>query len=109
MTLTYKIGIALITTLFALALFAGTTFADTSCVIRNNGARSRNRCRIRITRTRRVTQRNWSWIGNSVVIIANTGGNDANDNTGGDVDVDSGDAIVVVSITNTVNQTNITP
>ena len=109
MSTTLKLGMVASAILFALALFASTTLADTSCTISGNGPRSRNRCRIRITRSRRLRQSNWSSIRNSVKVVSNTGGNDANSNTGGDVDVTSGDSTVVVIITNTVNQNNVAP
>ena len=77
-----------------------------SCVIRNNGANSRNRCRITEVNVQVTIQRNLAAIWNGVLVIAATGGNEANRNTGGDVSVTSGEASASVTINNTVNQTN---
>ena len=92
--------------MFAATLAPAAVLADTSCVIRNNGAFSHNRCRISKTNVQIVRQSNWAAILNVVVAVAATGGNDANNNTGGNVDVTSGDATVRVNITNEINQTN---
>lgn len=77
-----------------------------SCVIRRNGAGSNNRCRIRISNTQTIRQNNWAAILNIVIAVASTGGNDANNNTGGDVTVTSGEASASATITNEINQTN---
>lgn len=90
-----------------LVLFAGNTYAA-RCVIRDNGADSWNWCRVRTSRTLHIWQSNHASIFNFVNAEAETGENDANDNTGGDVTVTSGNARVTVTITNTVNQ-NSTP
>ncbi|OGE10623.1 hypothetical protein A3A60_02915 [Candidatus Curtissbacteria bacterium RIFCSPLOWO2_01_FULL_42_26] len=80
--------------------------ADTSCEISGNGARSHNTCRITIRHSKRIRQSNSSSITNRVKIWISTGGNDANNNTGGDVSITTGDADVEVNITNEVNQNN---
>src|SRR3989344_4469431 len=93
-------------------LLAPAALADATCTISGNGAGSRNRCTITINEGRRphghwgTSQRNTATIKNKVVIISNTGGNDANRNTGGDVSIDTGDVTVDVSITNDVNHDN---
>ena len=92
--------------MFAATLAPAAALADTSCVIRHNGAFSHNRCRINKTNTQTVRQNNWAAILNVVIAVAATGGNDANNNTDGNVDVTSGDATDRVNITNDINQTN---
>ena len=93
--------------MFAATLAPAAALADSNrCVIRDNGAFSHNRCRIRETNIQIVRQNNWAAILNVVIAVAATGGNDANNNTGGNVDVTSGDATVRVNITNEINQTN---
>lgn len=94
-------------------LLAPAALADATCTISGNGAGSRNRCTITINGVRRppghwgTSQRNTATIKNKVVIISNTGGNDANRNTGsGNVSIDTGDVTVDVSITNDVNHDN---
>ncbi|OGD92473.1 hypothetical protein A3H87_04340 [Candidatus Curtissbacteria bacterium RIFCSPLOWO2_02_FULL_42_37] len=95
--------------MFAAAFAPAAAFANgggNSCEIKNNGAFSRNRCRITEINVQVTRQNNRASIWNGVLVIANTGGNEANGNTGGNVDVDSGNATVNVRITNTVNQDN---
>ena len=93
--------------MFAATLAPAAALAATNrCVIRDNGAHSNNRCRIRITKTQTIRQNNWAAILNVVIAAASTGDNKANNNTDGNVDVTSGNATVRVNITNTVNQDN---
>ena len=93
--------------IFAATLAPAAALAATNrCVIRDNGAHSNNRCRIRITNTQTIRQNNWAAILNVIIAVASTGGNDANNNTGGDVSVTSGEATVSATITNEINQTN---
>lgn len=82
------------------------------CTISGNGARSHNTCTIsngggsschRHRCGGGGGQSNSAVIFNGVTVHANTGGNEANKNTGGDVTVTSGNANVNVTITNTVN------
>ena len=61
--------------------------ADTACEISGNGAHSHNSCRIRISRSVRIRQSNSSTIRNRVSVDVDTGGNTANSNTGGDVNI----------------------
>ena len=108
MKVIYKLSITVFVALFALVLFAGNTYAA-RCVIRNNGNDSTNRCRIYVDKSTYVRQSNHAGIFNFVNAEAETGENDANNNTGGTVTETSGNATVTIVITNTVNQNNPTP
>lgn len=93
--------------IFAVALAPSAALANgNNCEIRNNGAGSRNRCRITEVNVQVTIQRNLANIWNGVLVIASTGGNEANKNTGGDVTITTGDNTVNVTINNTINQTN---
>jgi len=102
-----KIAAAIVSgSIIGATLLPAAALADTSCEISGNGARSHNSCRITIRNSKRIRQSNSSSITNRVKIWVSTGGNDANNNTGGDVSIISGDADVNVTITNEVNQNN---
>ena len=94
-------------------LFAPATFAA-DCTISGNGADSHNTCTISNGNGGPSCHRhrcggggsgqiNNATIHNSVTVRSNTGGNEANKNTGGDVSITSGDSNVNISITNNVN------
>lgn len=79
-------------------------FAETtSLVITGNGADSSNTSNVAVQSTTTVVQNNDANITNTVNASADTGGNDANKNTGGDVEVSTGDASTGVSVENTAN------
>ena len=102
-----KIAAAIVSgSIIGAVMLPATALADTSCEISGNGAGSHNSCRITIRHSRRIRQSNSSSITNRVKIWISTGGNDANNNTGGDVSITTGDADVEVNITNDVNQNN---
>ncbi len=82
--------------------------AGNTCTITDNGAFSSNRCRIKVVKKSATVQINAAKVKNSVGVVSNTGGNDANGNTGGNVNVDSGNSTVTVKITNTLNS-NVAP
>ncbi len=82
--------------------------ADNTCTITDNGVRSRNRCRIKVVKKSATIQINAAKVRNKVGVISNTGGNEANNNTGGSVTSDSGNSTVTVTITNTLNS-NVAP
>mgnify|MGYP001572270057 CR=1 FL=1 len=77
--------------------------ADNTCIITDNGSRSRNYCRIKVVKKSTTVQINSAKVKNSVTVVSNTGGNKANNNTGGSVTVDSGNSTVTVEINNTLN------
>lgn len=89
-------------------LLAPAALADATCTISGNGAGSRNRCNITVRsgghgRSGQPKQVNKAKVKNTVVVISNTGGNQANKNTGGEVTIETGDSNVDISISNDVN------
>src|SRR3989344_896979 len=107
MTLKNRIATALIAgSIIGATVLPAAALADTSCEISGNGTHSHNSCRITIRHSKRIRQSNSSSITNRVKIWISTGGNDANNNTGGDVSITTGDADAEVNITNEVNQNN---
>lgn len=83
--------------------------ADGSVTAKNNanGAGSDNNASNTTNNTNSVTQNNNANIENNINLSANTGGNNANFNTGGDNTIKTGDATVIANIVNFVNN-NIT-
>ena len=65
-----------------------------------NRHRGGNRIEIKNVCKTEVNQTNVSHIVNSVGVVTNTGGNSANNNTKGDVDITTGNATSTVTITN---------
>ncbi len=76
---------------------------STTLVITGNGAESDSDINVAQTTTTTVVQNNVANISNDVDADADTGGNDANYNTGGAVSIDTGDASTGVAISNTAN------
>lgn len=102
MTIKGRIGTAIAAgTIIAATLLPSAAFADQTCTISGNGRDSRNRCRIKIERRLTVRQTNTATVRNKVVVIQNTGLNDANNNTtnGGDVSIDTGNTTSTITIT----------
>ena len=101
-----RIGATTAAAMAAGLFLAPVTLADdggNTCTITDNGAFSHNRCNIRVRRITKTTTINKATVKNVVVVSSDTGGNKANFNTGGNVDVTSGDSTVTVTITNNVN------
>lgn len=86
-----------------LANIATPVLAGTTIEISGNGSSSDNEAKVEVKSERTVVQTNDAYIVNNVKTDANTGNNDANDNTGGDVTIDTGDADVSVDVSNSVN------
>jgi len=78
-------------------------FADVAIEISGNGADSDNDAGVTLTQSTTVTQTNTANISNAVFANADTGGNGAEKNTGGDVTVKTGDASVEVGVKNSAN------
>ncbi len=78
-------------------------FAEISVVVTGNGSNSDNTSNIDVTKTTTVTQNNTAKVENDIDAKANTGGNDADDNTGGDVNIDTGNAEAAVVVENQLN------
>lgn len=92
------------TTALAVVLnMAAPAFAATSLVITGNGAESVNDVAVQNTHTTNVVQSNDTQIENKIEVKADTGGNDANANTGGNVAIDTGDVLSAVKVKNDVN------
>ncbi len=82
----------------ALPVLAGTTIE-----ISGNGTDSDNDATISFGQSTTVVQSNTADVYNQVDAEADTGDNSANDNTGGEVSVETGDADVDVKVSNTLN------
>jgi hypothetical protein len=78
-------------------------FAATTIEVSGNGASSENEVEVRNNNNTVVTQTNNAIVTNTVSSSASTGGNDANQNTGGDVLVSTGDAATATKISNMLN------
>jgi len=76
---------------------------DADVIIAGNGSDSDNTANLELYNTTALFQDNTAKLDNKVYADADTGGNDAEDNTGGDVLVKTGDASVGVGISNTAN------
>jgi len=74
-----------------------------SARILGNGTKSDNEIKIDLASQVLLAQENVADIFNGVWADADTGDNDAKDNTGGDVEIDTGDADVDVEVDNMVN------
>src|SRR3989344_3939980 len=107
MNIKKKIAAAIVSgSVIGAVILPSAALADTSCEISGNGAFSHNSCRITIRHSKRIRQSNSSSSTNRVKIWISTGGNDANGNTGGRGEGNSGDGTADVTITNEVNQNN---
>jgi len=78
-------------------------FADTTIQISGNGSSSDNTANVSFDQSTTVVQNNTANVSNNVDVDADTGDNDAEDNTGGDVSIETGDADVDVDVSNTLN------
>ncbi|MBI3443771.1 hypothetical protein HY008_03795 [Candidatus Woesebacteria bacterium] len=104
-----SLGLALLTSgVYALEVVDGDHGfgGGNGCAIIGNGAWSHNKCKITKKSKKIVKQSNKAHVTNNVWVDVNTGDNEANKNTWGDVTVDTGDATVEVTITNELNQNN---
>ena len=72
-------------------------------VITDNGSGSNNEVQTQVETSTNIEQSNESNISNEVVTEANTGGNEASGNTGGDINLTTGDVNQNLSIENSVN------
>jgi hypothetical protein len=68
-----------------------------------NGSGSTNSSDVTTTATDTTIQNNNAVISNTLNLSANTGGNEANANTGGDSKIETGDATIVANLVNFVN------
>ena len=77
--------------------------AATTLTISGNGSGADSEVDFDANRTTDVIQNNVSNVQNSVKVKSNTGKNDANDNTSGEVKIKTGDAVGVVTVRNMLN------
>lgn len=101
--LAYRVATSVATAALVLSSFAPIVAADTTVEISGNGSDSYNKADVDVSTSTVVTQNNNANIQNNVSISANSGDNKANDNTGGDVSIDTGDASANVSVSNAAN------
>jgi len=80
-----------------------TVSAATSLEISGNGSSSDNDVKVERSNATTVVQSNSAVVTNNVSSNSSTGGNKANDNTGGDVMIKTGDASSDVTVENTLN------
>ncbi|MBI5044402.1 MAG: hypothetical protein HZC02_00570 [Candidatus Levybacteria bacterium] len=86
----------------------GCAGGDTTVNVEGNGADSTNKVKVSNVNVTKATQKNTTTVINGVSIGQTTGGNSANSNTGGSVDVTSGDADATVGIANSVGENSLT-
>src|SRR3989344_1487588 len=96
---------------FASAVAAGTlllnlvtpAFAGYTFEVSGNGSDSESEVKFEQKKEVKVDQQNWAEVLNDVKVKANTGDNEANDNTGGKVEIETGDSETNVSVSNVLN------
>lgn len=110
MNIKQKFATGLATAAFLGAVVAPMAFAA-DVTISGNGEGSHNTVTLSNSNTTSVSQSNVMSVSTTVNSSANTGGNQANENTGGDVTVTSGNAssTVGVSVTGGDNSATVTP
>lgn len=90
------LSLALATSIFAPA----GAMAATNVTVSGNGTDSINKVKIKNIKKTSIKQKNNSSIINSFSVTQSTDGNNANNNTGGDVTVTSGNSTATVNVTN---------
>ncbi len=98
-----KIFVSILTVAMTLSLLPAAAFAETTASNVGNGVDSTNSTTVNKNNSTTVNQSNSAAINNSIAVSTNTGNNTANRNTGGSVNVESGDATTVVQIENMAN------
>lgn len=99
-----RIATAIATGALLLNSFAAPAFAATNLQVTGNGSKSDSEVKLDLNKSNTVVQNNKADVTNKVNVKANTGNNDAKDNTGGDVRIESGDSDVAVAVKNMLNQ-----
>ncbi len=99
----YKIATAISTASLLAGSIVPGVYGATTVTITGNGSDSDNTANVAVDQTTYVSQGNEANVQNTVYADANTGGNKANDNTGGDVSIETGDATSNVTIENSLN------
>jgi len=101
---TKKLTTAIATGALLAQTIAPIAAAQTTLIISENGAGSENEIESKQESQTTVTQNNDANVTNNVTTNANTGYNDANFNTGGNVAIDTGNAEVNAHVTNDLNR-----
>ena len=96
--LIYKAGTAIATAALLASTFAGAALADTTAEISGNGASSTNTITTENSCSATVIQKNKTYVGVDATVVANTGGNEANSNTGSGVTTDTGNATASTTV-----------
>lgn len=104
----YRIGTAVASSALMFQMLAPAAFADTTVTISGNGDSSTNDVNVTNNNSSNITQNNSFTVELNITSEAKTGKNRANNNTGGNVDIFTGDATSTVNVTvaggdNTVN------
>ena len=99
-----KFATAVATSALLLQILSPIAFADTTIQISGNGSSSNNTANVSVSNNTTVTQNNTANVNNTVNSNATTGGNDANDNTGGNVTVKTGNATSNTTVKNDLNK-----
>jgi len=98
-----RIATAIATGSVLLHALAPMTLAATEIRITGNGSDSNNTANVSQNSSLNVVQNNTANVNNNVTVNATTGSNNANDNTGGDVEIETGDASTDVTVKNALN------
>ena len=77
--------------------------AGTTLEISGNGSDSDNTVDVSTSNNTAVVQNNEAHVNNNIKVESNTGENTADDNTGGDVEIETGDADTEVNVSNSLN------
>lgn len=93
-----KLGTAIATVSLLASVYAPLAYADTDITIADNGANSTNNVTVTNNDTTNITQTNNFTVTLDVTSKAKTGGNEASNNTGGDVSIDTGNASSTVNV-----------
>ncbi len=106
-----KIGSAIAGAAIFGSMMVPAAFAENTITISNNGADSTNKVILNSSCTIGVAQTNVTSVGVNADVSANTGGNKASGNTGGDVTIDTGNATsaVTVDVTGSTNSVSSMP
>jgi len=79
-------------------------FASTTLYTGGNGSNTENEIEVEIEQTKLVEQSNSTDISNKFDIDLGTGDNEAEDNTGGDVSIKTGDTDIIIDVENAANK-----
>lgn len=93
-----KLGAAVAMAIVIASTMASAALADTTVDVSGNGVNSTNNVTVNNTNNTTVNQTNNSTIVTDVDAESSTGGNNANYNTGGDVNITTGDANTKVKV-----------